>query len=112
MELSFENPTQLLEYLTSENTDYQELTNNAVKLTEKIPELHTNKDGRKFQAITQGISECYKRIRGFNSTKWISENKLQNELKPNEKPIIFTRINAKGEVCEYRILNFDQIDFT
>lgn len=112
MELSFENPTQLLEYLTSENTDYQELTNNAVKLTEKIPELHTNKDGRKFQAITQGILECYKRIRGFNSTKWISENKLQNELKPNEKPIIFTRINAKGEVCEYRILNFDQIDFT
>ena len=112
MELSFENPAQLLGYLTSENTDYQELTNSAVKLTEKIPELHTNKDGRKFQAITQGILECYKRIRGFNSTQWISENKLQNELKPNEKPIVFTRINAKGEVCEYRILNFAQIDFT
>ena len=112
MELSFKNPEETLEYLTSENIDYQELADNALKLTEQIPELHTNKEGRKFQAITQGILECYKNLRGFNSTQWVSENKLQNELKQGETPITFTRINGKGEVCEYKIINFDQIDFT
>ena len=112
MELSFEKPDEVLSYLTSETVDYQELTQNAAKLLAQIPELHTNKDDRKFQAVTQGILEAYKRIRGFESTKWVSENKLQNELLPNEKPIVFTRINAKGEVCEYKIINFDQIDFS
>ena len=112
MEISFENPTKVLEYLTSEEIDYQELTDFAVKLTELIPELHTNKEGRKFQAITQGILECFKRLKNFNSTQWISEDKLQNELKPNEKPVIFTRINGKKELCEYKIVNFDQVDLT
>lgn len=112
MELSFKNPTKVLNYLTSENIDYQELTENAKELLNQIPELHTNKENRKFQAITQGILECYKIIHGFKSTKWISENKLQNELLPNEKHITFTRINAQGEVCEYKIFNFDQIDFS
>ena len=112
MELSLEKPDEVLSYLTSETVDYQELTQNAAKLLAQIPELHTNKDDRKFQAVTQGILEAYKRIRGFESTKWVSENKLQNELLPNEKPIVFTRINAKGEVCEYKIINFDQIDFS
>lgn len=112
MELSFEKPDEVLSYLTSETVDYQELTQNAAKLLAQIPELHTNKDDRKFQAVTQGILEAYKRIRGFKSTKWVSENKLQNELLPSEKPIVFTRINAKGEVCEYKIINFDQIDFS
>ena len=110
--LSFENPTETLNYLTSENINYQELSENAKELLNKIPELHTNKDERKFQAITQGILECYKILRGFKSSKWISENKLQNELLPNEKPITFTRINSQGEVCEYKIINFDQIDFS
>ena len=87
MELSFEKPDEVLSYLTSETVDYQELTQNAAKLLAQIPELHTNKDDRKFQAVTQGILEAYKRIRGFKSTKWVSENKLQNE----ELPLTVTR---------------------
>ena len=32
-------------------------------------------------------------------------------MKPNERIIEFTRINAKQELCLYKIANFDQIDF-
>lgn len=112
MEVSFENPTELLNYLTSDSVNYQELTDFAAKLENIIPEIHTNKDGRKFHAISQGILECYRLLKNFNSAQWISENKLQYQLKPNEQPINFTRINGKGEVCEYKIVNFDQIDFS
>lgn len=110
-EPNFESPDITLQVLTSEEVEYADLTDFANKLLEKIPELHTNPEGRKFQAVTQGILECIKRIKRFSSTKWVSENKLMNELKPNEKPLNFTRINAKGEVCSYKIINFDQIDF-
>ena len=110
-EPNFESPDITLQVLTSEEVEYSDLTDFANKLLEKIPELHTNPEGRKFQAVTQGILECIKRIKRFSFTKWVSENKLMNELKPNEKPLNFTRINAKGEVCFYKIINFDQIDF-
>jgi hypothetical protein len=112
MELTFENPKQTLQYMTSDNIDYQRLTEDAASMLKQIPELHTNKEGRKFQAITQCILECYKRINNYNSTQWISENKLQHELKPGEQIIKFTRINAKNEICEYKIINFNQIDFS
>ena len=107
----FTNPQEVLNILCSENIDYSELQNIAESLLEQIPELHINQDGRKFQAITQVILECLKQIRGFSSNEWISETKLRHELKPNERIIEFTRINAKQELCLYKIANFDQIDF-
>ena len=110
--MDFSKPKELLTKLTSDNTDYQELVAFAQDLAESIPELHTNQDERKFQSITQCILECYKRIYGFGSNQWISENKLKHELKTGQKPIIFTRINGKGEVCEYKIVNFEQVDFS
>lgn len=64
-----------------------------------------------FRQSPQCILECYKRICNFKSSQWITENKLRHELNAGEKPISFTRINAKQEVCLYKILNFDQIDF-
>ncbi len=97
--------------MTSYEVEYSDLTDFANKLLDKIPQLHTNPEGRKFQAITQGILECIKLIKGFSSTQWVSENKLLNELKFEQKPLSFTRINAKGEICSYKIINFDQIDF-
>ncbi len=111
MELSFSNPIKILEYLTSEEADYQELADFAKDFSMHISELHTNKEGRKFQAITQIILECYKLIHGFKYTQWISENKLEYELKQGEQPIVFKRINSQGEICEYKIANIDQIDF-
>ena len=110
--MDFSKPKELLTKLTSDNTDYQELVAFAQDLAKSIPELHTNQDERKFQSITQCILECYKRIYGFGSNQWISENKLKHELKTGQKPIIFTRINGKGEVCEYKIVNFEQVDFS
>lgn len=107
----FTNPQEVLNILCSENIDYSELQNIAESLLEQIPELHINQDGRKFQTITQVILECLKQIRGFSSNEWISETKLRHELKPNERIIEFTRINAKQELCLYKIANFDQIDF-
>ena len=59
----FTNPQEVLNILCSENIDYSELQNIAESLLEQIPELHINQDGRKFQAITQVILECLKRIR-------------------------------------------------
>lgn len=107
----FSNPAETLKILTSENINYDELTDFCEKLADKITVVHTNQDDRKFQAITQCILECYKRICNFKSSQWITENKLRHELNAGEKPISFTRINAKQEVCLYKILNFDQIDF-
>ena len=107
----FTNPQDVLNLLCSENVNYTELQNIAESLLGEIPELHVNQDGRKFQAITQVILECLKQIHGFASNEWISETKLRHELKPNERIIEFTRINAKQELCLYKIANFDQIDF-
>lgn len=111
-EPNFESPDVTLQVLTTEEVDYSELTDYANKLLDKIPELHTNAEGRKFQAITQGILECIRLIKGFTSTQWVSENKLMNELKEGQCPLTFTRINGKQEVCSYKIINFDQIDFS
>lgn len=112
LEPDFTNPQNTLQVLTSLEVDYDDLTNFANQLVEKIPELHTNPDGRKFQAITQGILECIKLIKGFNSTQWVSHTKLTHELKSGQNPTSFIRINNKQEECSYKIINFDQIDFT
>ncbi len=111
-EPNFDSPDITLQVLTSEEVEYSDLTDFANKLLDKISELHTNGEDRKFQAITQGILECIKLIKGFTSTKWVSETKLMNELKPEQKAIEFRRINGKQEVCSYKIINFDQIDFS
>lgn len=110
-EPNFDSPDITLQVLTSEEVEYSDLSDFASKLLDKIPELHTNGEDRKFQTITQGILECIKLIKGFTSTKWVSETKLMNELKPEHKPVEFRRINNKQEVCSYKIINFDQIDF-
>ena len=110
--MNFDEPEKLLEYLTSDNTDYTALSEFATKLSEKIPQLHTNIQGRKFHALTQCILECYKRILGLNSCEWANADKLQYEIEPNVMPVKFTRINAKGELCEYSLINSDQTDLT
>lgn len=107
----FSNPEEVLKILTSEQIDYSKLIEYAQKLVELISDLHVNQDERKFQAITQCILECYTKIYNFKSKQWISETKLLNELKPGEKALSFTRINAKNEVCLYKIVNYDQINF-
>ena len=109
MNLDFSEET--LKFLTSENADYNDILAISSKLVEQIPEVHTNQDEKKYHAVSQCILECYKRIKGFKSSKWVSEAKLRYELKPDEKPINFTRLSAKGEICLYKIINFDQIDF-
>ncbi len=110
--LDFSNPTETLKILTSETINYDELLKTAEKLTPELSATHVNQDGRKYQAITQCILDCLKRIYGFKSTEWVTENKLEYELKPQQAPINFKRINAKQEVCLYKIINFDQIDFS
>lgn len=110
--LDFSCPEKTLEYLTNIDANYQELIEFAQNLTEKIPELHVNKEERKFHSISQCILECLKMIYGFTSNHWVSENKLEHKLKTGETPIEFQRISGKGEVCEYRMVNFDQIDFS
>ncbi|MBR6127634.1 hypothetical protein IKQ21_08120, partial [bacterium] len=105
--MDFSEPEKLLEYLTSDNIDYTELTEFASKLAEEIPQLHTNIQGRKFHALTQCILECYKRIMGFNSCEWANENKLNFKPEPEVMPVKFTRVNAKGELCEYSLINSD-----
>ena len=110
--LDFSNPEKTLAYLTNLDANYQELVEFAQRLAEKISEPHVNKDERKFHSISQCILECIKKIQGFNSNYWVSEKKLEHELKPGERPIEFKRISGRGEVCEYKIINFDQIDFS
>ena len=111
-ELDFYNPTETLKILTSENINYDGLNKIAEALLCEIPVVHINQEERKFQAITQCILECIKRIYKFKSARWVSENKLRFELNKDQKPINFTRINSKQEVCQYKIVNFDQIDFS
>ena len=112
MDLSFENPAQILELLTSENVDYKGLNDFAKKLEEQIPELHTNREGRKFHALTQCILECYKRINGYSLTKWTAENKVPPETFSKDDLITFKRINGKGEVCEYKMVNLEKVDLS
>ena len=112
LRLDFSNPAETLKILTSETISYEELNKIADKLMQYLSAMHVNQDGRRFQAITQCILDCIKRIHGFKSAQWVSENKLCFELKEGEAPISFTRLNSKQEVCLYKIVNFDQIDFT
>ena len=107
----FSNPTELLNIFTSENADYTELQNLAENLMPNISAIHVNQDGRKYMSITQCILDCLKRIYGFSSNEWVAENKLKYELKEGQKPINFTRISGKGELCLYSMINFDQINF-
>ncbi len=109
--LDFSEPKKVIDFLTSEDKDYAELLDVANELCGQIETPHTNLDGQKFHTISQCILECFKRLCGFNSTKWVSDKKLDYELKTGENFITFTRINAKQEKCLYKIANFDQIDF-
>ena len=65
--MNFDNPNEVLEYLTSDSVEYQELSDFAQNLMNEIPELHTNAEGRTFQAITQCILECFKRINNYSN---------------------------------------------
>ncbi len=108
----FSNPAETLKELTSETISYRDLQETAEKLMPSLSAMHVNQDGRKYQSITQCILDCLRRIYDFKSAEWVAENKLTYELKPGEKPINFKRINSKQEVCLYKIINFDQIDFS
>ena len=108
----FSNPTETLKELTSETINYRDLQETAEKLMPSLSAMHVNQDGRKYQSITQCILDCLRRIYGFKSAEWVAENKLTYELKQGEKPINFKRINSKQEVCLYKMINFDQIDFS
>ena len=110
--LDFSEPAETLKTLTSETISYRDLLEKAEKLMPQLSAMHVNQDGRQFQIITQCILDCIKRLYGFNSAEWVSENKLNYELKQGEQPISFQRINSKQEVCLYKIVNFDQIDFS
>lgn len=107
----FSNPTETLKILTSENIIYADLLAICENLMPMLSVMHVNQDGRKYMSITQCILDCIKRIYGFSSCEWVAENKLRYELKQGQTPISFTRINNKGEVCLYKMINFDQIDF-
>lgn len=108
---SFSNPREIINFLTSKEVDYSCIYDVAEGLLGKIPEPHTNLNGNKFQVVSQCILEAYKRLYGFSSTMWVSQKKLNYELKEGQNFIIFSRISAKGEVCDYVIANHDQIDF-
>lgn len=107
----FSNPTETLKILTSENITYADLLAICENLMPMLSVMHVNQDGRKYMSITQCILDCIKRIYNFSSCEWVAENKLRYELKQGQTPISFTRINNKGEVCLYKMINFDQIDF-
>lgn len=109
--ISFSNPREIINFLTSKEVDYSSIYNVAESLLEEIPEPHTNLNGNKFQVVSQCILEAYKRLYGFSSTMWVSQKKLNYELKEGQDFIVFSRINGKGEVCDYVIANYDQINF-
>lgn len=110
-DLNFSQPQEIIDYLTSTKVDYSLLLETANELCQKIEIPHTNLEGQKFHTISQCILEAFKRICGFSSTKWISEKNLTRPLKDGQNFITFTRINAKKDICIYKIANFDQIDF-
>lgn len=108
----FSNPDELLKTLTSESISYPDLLELAESLVPSLSATHVNQDGRKYMSITQCILDCLKRIHNFSSSEWVAENKLRYELNPTQEAISFTRINNKGETCLYKMINFDQIDFS
>lgn len=108
---SFSNPKEIINFFTSKNADYSELYEVANSLLPQIEVLHTNLAGNKFQVISQCILEAYKRIYNFKSTAWISQKKLDYELKEGQKFIFFDRISSRNEVCQYIIANQDQVNF-
>lgn len=108
---SFSNSQEIINFLTSKEVDYSCIFEVAESLLEEISELHTNLNGNKFQVVSQCILEAYKRLYNFSSTMWVSQKKLNYELKKGQNFIVFSRISAKGEVCDYVIANYDQIDF-
>lgn len=108
---SFSNPQEIINFLTSKEVDYSCIFEVAESLLEEISELHTNLNGNKFQVVSQCILEAYKRLYNFSSTMWVSQKKLNYELKKGQNFIVFSRISAKGEVCDYVIANYNQIDF-
>ena len=108
---SFSNPQEIINFLTSKEVDYSCIYDVAESLLGEIPEPHTNLNGNKFQVVSQCILEAFKRLCGFSSTMWVSQKKLNYELKEGQNFIVFSRINGKGEVCDYVIANYDQINF-
>lgn len=108
---NFSNPQEIINFLTSKEVDYSSIYNVAESLLKEIPELHTNLTGNKFQVVSQCILEAFKRLYGFSSTMWVSQKKLNYELKKGQDFIVFSRISGKSEVCNYVIANYDQIDF-
>ena len=108
---SFSNPQEIINFLTSKEVDYSCIYDVAESLLGEIPEPHTNLNGNKFQVVSQCILEAYKRLCGFSSMMWVSQKKLNYELKKGQNFIVFSRINGKGEVCDYVIANYDQINF-
>lgn len=108
---TFSAPWKVIEFLTSEDVEYSVLFEAATDLGKQVEVLHTNLDGKNFQIISQCILECYKRVYNFQSTKWVSEKKLNYPLKQGQSFITFKRINSKNETFLYTIANFDQVDF-
>ncbi len=106
---NFNNPRKLLRILLSEIIGYDEIIDIARDLADEIEEAHTTFEGKKFASVSQCIFECYKRIYGFNSTKWVLKEGLKYEVKPDEKPIAFERQVASGEYAAYKIYNADQL---
>lgn len=107
--LSFSDPKKLLRILLSEIIGYDEIIDIARELIDDIEEKHTTLEGKKFASVSQCIFECYKRIYGFNSVKWVSTEGLKYDVKPNERPIAFERQVASGEYVPYKIYNADQL---
>ena len=107
----FDEPQKIVEILTSDNMPYDKLIEFANFLLPEIKPLHYTLNGIKYQTISQVILECYKRIHGFSSNYWASEAKLTYKLKPGQEFITFSRTSGRGEICHYKMANFDQIDF-
>ena len=105
----FDEPKKLLRILLSEILGYDEIIDIARVLVGEIEESHTTFEGKKFASVSQCIFECYKRLYGFSSTKWINAEGLKYQIKPDERPIAFERQVASGEYIPYKIYNADQL---
>ncbi len=109
-EFSFDNPKKLLKILLSEFIGYDEIIDIARDLADEINDKHTTLEGKKFASVSQCIFECYKRLYGFQSTKWAVLDGLQYEAKRGEKPIAFERQTASGDYAVYKVYNADQLN--
>lgn len=108
-EFNFDNPRKVLRVLLSELISYDEILDFAKNLLEQIDQKHTTLENRRFATVSQCILECYKRILGFQSTRWASYDKLKYQIRENETPIVFERQVASGEYLTYKIFNEDQL---